>query len=33
MGGWDGGMFVDPMTLQPREAGQVSRRLRQVLTA
>ena len=32
MGGRDGGMFVDPMTLQPREAGQVARRLRQVLT-
>ena len=33
MGGWDGGMFVDPMTLQPGEAHQVARRLREVLTA
>ena len=33
MGGWDGGMFVDPMTLQPGEAQQVSRRLRDVFTA
>ena len=32
MGGWDGGMFVDPMTLQPGEAQQVARRLREVLT-
>ena len=32
MGGWDAGMFVDPMTLQPGEAAQVARRLREVLT-
>ena len=32
MGGWDGGMFVDPMTLQPGEARQVTHRLREVLT-
>ena len=32
MGGWDGGMFADPMTLQPGEAQQVARRLREVLT-
>ena len=32
MGGWDGGMFADPMTLQPGEAEQVARRLREVLT-
>ena len=32
MGGWDRGMFADPMTLQPGEAQQVSRRLREVLT-
>ena len=31
MGGWDRGMFVDPMTLQPGEAQQVARRLRAVL--
>ncbi len=33
MGGWDGGMFADPMTLQPGEAQQVARRLREVLLA
>lgn len=33
MGGWAGGMFVDPMTLQPGEAEQVARRLREVLTS
>ena len=33
LGGWDRGMFVDPMTLQPGEARQVARRLREVLTA
>ena len=32
MGGWDGGMFADPMTLQPGEAQQVARRLREVLS-
>ena len=32
MGGWDGGMFADPMTLQPGDADQVARRLREVLT-
>ena len=32
MGGWDGGMFADPMTLQPGETQQVARRLREVLT-
>ena len=32
VGGWDGGMFVDPMPLQPGEAEQVARRLREVLT-
>ena len=32
MGGWEGGMFVDPMTLQPGEAEQVAQRLREVLT-
>ena len=32
MGGWDGGMFVDPMTLRPGEAQHVARRLREVLT-
>ncbi|CAI8014650.1 Uncharacterized protein mlr3804 [Geodia barretti] len=31
MGGWDGGMFADPMTLQPGEAQQVARRLRELL--
>ena len=30
--GWDGGMFVDPMTLQSGEAQQVAHRLREVLT-
>ena len=33
MGGGDGGMFADPMTLQPGEPQQVARRLREVLTA
>ena len=33
MGSWDRGMFVDPMTLQPGEAQQVARRLREVFTA
>ena len=33
MGGWDGDMFADPMTLQPGEAAQVARRLREVFTA
>ena len=33
MGGWNGGMFADPMTLQPGEAHKVARRLREVLTA
>ena len=32
VGGWDGGMFADPMTLQPGEAEQVARRLREGLT-
>ena len=32
VGGWKGGMFIDPMTLQPGEAEQVARRLREVLT-
>ena len=32
MGGWDGGMFADPMTLPPGQAQQVARRLRDVLT-
>ena len=31
MGTWERGMFVDPMTLQPGEAPQVARRLREVL--
>ena len=31
VGGWAGGMFIDPMTLQPGEAEQVARRLREVL--
>ena len=33
MGGWDRGMFADPMTLQPGEAQQVACRLREILTA
>ena len=33
MGGWDGGMFVDPMTLQPSEAEQAADRLYEVLTS
>ena len=32
MGVWDGGMFADSMTLQPGQAQQVARRLREVLT-
>ena len=30
--GWDSGMFVDPMTLQPDDAEQVVRRLCEVLS-